>query len=184
MEDRLIIEQLFERSEIAINHLMVKYEKICKSIAFNILTNEEDAKECVNDTYLAVWNTIPPKTPDSLSAYIAKIARNLALKKYRSNTAKKRNHYYDISIDEIADCFGYPDNVHRNLEMEELIESINRFLVDQKKEDRIIFMQRYWFNRDVLTIASSMNKSKNYIQVHLFRIRERLSKYLVKEGLV
>ena len=91
----------FERSKQAINSLSLKYGNLCKSISYNILSNKEDAEECVNDVYLAVWNTIPPQRPDSLSAYISKITRNISLKKYRRNTADKRNNRYDISLDEL-----------------------------------------------------------------------------------
>lgn len=101
MDDWLIIKMFFERSEQAINSLSLKYGNLCKSISYNILSNKEDAEECVNDVYLAVWNTIPPQRPDSLSAYISKITRNISLKKYRRNTADKRNNRYDISLDEL-----------------------------------------------------------------------------------
>ena len=101
MEDKEIIRLFFERSEQAINSLSLKYGNLCKSISYNILSNKEDAEECVNDVYLAVWNTIPPQRPDSLSAYISKITRNISLKKYRRNTADKRNNRYDISLDEL-----------------------------------------------------------------------------------
>lgn len=175
---------LFERSEKAVSSLSLKYGSLCKAIAYNIVRNEQDAEECVNDAYLAVWNTIPHKNPDSLSAYICKITRYISLKKYRSNVAVKRNSYYDISLDEISECFGRNNYVEEFAEAEELTEHMNKFLSRISQRDRIIFMQRYWFNREVSEIAKNMNKNKNYINVHLYRTRERLKKYLKGEGLL
>lgn len=183
MEDYLIVKMLFERSELAINSLSQKYGSLCKSISYNILKNEQDSEECVNDAYLAVWNTIPPQKPNSLSAYICKITRNLSLKKYRSNTAYKRNSYYDISLNEISECFSRWNDIGEFIEAKELTTYINQFLSEINQIDRIIFMQRYWFNRDISEIAKNMNKTKNYINVHLYRTRERLKKYLKEEGL-
>lgn len=96
MEDSKIIELFFERSEQAIAELSYKYGGVCRKIAFNILNNLQDVEECVNDTYLGAWNSIPPQNPNPLVTYICKITRNIALKKYRYNTAKRRNGFYDI----------------------------------------------------------------------------------------
>lgn len=184
MEDQFIIKMFLERSEQAVSSLSSQYGKLCKSISYNILKNEQDAEECVNDMYLAVWNTIPPQNPDSLSAYICKITRNISLKKYRSNTADKRNSAYDISLDEISECFDKKSDVEGFVETEELTNYINEFLVELTKTDRIIFMQRYWFQRDVSEIAKSINKNKNYINVHLYRTREKLREYLKRRELL
>lgn len=184
MEDRLIVKMFLERSEQAISCLSAKYGSLCKSISYHIVGNEQDAEECVNDTYLAVWNTIPPQTPASLSAYICKIARNISLKKYRSNTAIKRNSCYDISLEEIGECFGGGNHVEDFIEAEELTNYINQFLFEINQMDRLMFMQRYWFHLEVSEIAENMSKSPNYIRVHLHRTREKLRTYLEKEGLV
>lgn len=104
MEDSKIIELFFERSEQAIAELSYKYGGVCRKIAFNILNNLQDVEECVNDTYLEAWNSIPPQNPNPLVTYICKITRNIALKKYRYNTAKRRNGFYDISLSELEEC--------------------------------------------------------------------------------
>ena len=104
MQDSKIIDLFFERSEQAITELSIKYEKLCKQISINILGNEEDALECINDSYLGVWNTIPPTKPDNLKYYLCRIVRNNALKKYHSNTAIKRNSYYDVALQELEEC--------------------------------------------------------------------------------
>ena len=103
MDDSKIIDLLFERSEQAIAELTSRYGPACLRIAEGILNNRQDAEECVNDTYLAVWNTVPPQKPDHLPGYVFRIVRNLALKKYHENTALKRNSSYDVALDEITE---------------------------------------------------------------------------------
>ena len=101
MEDSKIIELFFARSEQAISELASKYGKLCLKIAKNILSNTSDAEECVNDTYLGAWNSIPPAKPDPLQAYICRIVRNISIMKYHSNTAAKRNSFYSSALDEL-----------------------------------------------------------------------------------
>lgn len=108
MDDNKIIDLLFERSEQGIAELSNKYEKVIKQIANNILNNDFDTQECINDTFLAIWNNIPPENPKNLSAYIYKIARNTALNKYHTNTAKKRNSKYDVALEELSEVLKSP----------------------------------------------------------------------------
>ena len=103
MEDTKIIDLFFLRSETAVTELEQKYGTACKSLAFHILNSKEDAEECVNDAYLALWNNIPPNRPNPLRAYLCQIVRNLSIKKYKANTAKKRNSFYDMSLEELAE---------------------------------------------------------------------------------
>lgn len=184
LKDQLIIKLFFERSERAIVELSRKYGKLCKSLANNILKNEQDAEECVNDAYLAAWNMIPPKEPNPLSSYICRITRNLSLKRYRFNTAKKRNSYYDVILEEIADCLSAGEEVEDKILMREMSERVNFFLGKMKKKDRVIFVQRYWFCDSISEIAQKMGVSTNYVTVHLHRTREKLKKYLESEGML
>ena len=101
LDDRKIIELFFERSEQAIIELSKKYGSVCSKVAFNILNNTQDTEECVNDAYLGTWNTIPPQNPNPLLSYVCRIVRNLAIKKYHTNTAAKRNSIYDVALDEL-----------------------------------------------------------------------------------
>ncbi len=117
MEDQQIMDLFWSRSEMAIRELDKKYHKLCKSIAHNILRDEQDAEECLNDSYMAVWNTIPPKRPENLTSYLCRITRNISLKRYHYNTAAKRNHYYDEVLDEIEEYI-----VPRNVTEEEVLE--------------------------------------------------------------
>ena len=181
MEDQLIIKLFFERSETAITELANKYGGLCASLAYNILKNEQDVEECVNDAYLAAWNAIPPETPNPLSAYICRITRNLSLKKYHLNTAKKRNNYYDLALEEIEGCLVGISNVEDEILVKELSAQINAFLEKLKEKDRIIFIQRYWFCDSAQEIAKKLGVSVNYVTVHLHRTRVKLKKYLEME---
>ncbi len=182
MDDSRIIELFFERSEQAIAELSKKYGMTALRVAGNILGSREDAEECVNDAYLAVWNTVPPQSPDPLRAYVLKVVRNLAIKKYEAKTALKRNSFYDVALDEIAECFPAPGAVEERLEAKEVAGMINSFLGTLNSRDRVIFVRRYWHSDSPRTIAEMLGKRENYISVRLSRIRRELRKYLAKEG--
>lgn len=181
MKDQLIIELFFERSEQAIKELSKKYGRLCRTVSYNILGNEEDVEECVNDTYLAAWDTIPPQRPNPLQAYICKIARNLSLKKYQSNSAQKRNHAYDVVLEEVAGCLVSRENVEEEILVKELSLYLNEFLETLKKKERVIFVQRYWYCTSISEIAKKMNMSTNQVTVGLHRTREKLKKYLERK---
>ena len=121
MEEKQIIQLFYERSEKAIIELSNKYGYLCKNIAENILRNKQDSEECVNDAFLGVWNTIPPQKPTSLKAYVLKIVRNQAIKKYHSNTAIKRNSQYDVALDELHNCFRIVSSIECEVDEKELI---------------------------------------------------------------
>lgn len=139
MEDSKIIELFFARSEQAIIELSKKYEMICKKIAKNILNNMLDAEECVNDAYLGMWNTIPPQNPNPLLAYVSRIVRNIAIAKYHSNTAIKRNSFYDIALDELESCLASSSSVEDELTAKELTIMLNCFLdtLELKKKSHV-----------------------------------------------
>lgn len=182
MDDNKIIELFFERSENALTEISEKYSKICCKIAFNILGNESDAQECVNDAFLGIWNTIPPECPDKLSAFLYKVVRNVSLKKLRSNTAKKRNSHYDSALDEIEGCLPSEFKIEDELNAEILSAEINKFLANLSKENRIIFVKRYWFGEEISEIARNFNITNHNITVKLSRIRKALKKHLIEEG--
>ena len=184
MEDSLIIDLFFERSEQAIVELTDKYGRSAKHTAANILNNESDTEECMNDANLAMWNSIPPEKPDNLKAYYMKVARNQALTKYRSNTARKRNSIYDTALDELEDCLAAKDNPLADVEAKDLSEAINSFLKKLPKEDRQIFVCRYWLADTIEEIAAKLHCKSSRISVRLFRTREKLKNYLIKEGLI
>lgn len=184
MEDAEIIALFFERSERGIAELSAKYGKLLRQVAHNILGNPQDAEECVSDTYLNMWNAIPPERPQSLAAFCCAVARNNALTRYQANTAQKRNSHYDAALDELADTLPALLNVESEYEVKELSAAINRFLGNQAAGDRFLFVRRYYFADSVSDLAAQVGKSPHSVSVRLFRIRGKLQKFLRKEGLL
>ena len=184
MEVQKIIEVFFLRSVQAIVELANKYGGICRKIAFHILNNNEDAEECVNDTYLGTWNSVPPQEPNPLITYVCKITRNQALKRYRYNTAKRRNGYYDTSLTELQECI--PDNKQSyDIHIESsLSDIIGEFLDSLDKKSRVMFVKRYWYIESISSIADEFGMTENYVSVKLLRIRVKMKEYLEKKGVV
>lgn len=183
MEDSQIVNLFFERSEQALTELSEKYEKICKRISVNILGNEEDAQECINDSYLGVWNTVPPERPDNLKYYLCRIVRNNAIKRYHTNTALKRNSCYDVALQELEECLPDKNSIEKALSSAEITKLIDLFLEGQKKENRIIFVRRYFYGDSIFEIAEKMKMSENNISVRLNRMRKSLKNHLEEEGI-
>ncbi len=180
-DDSAITELFYNRDENAIAHAERKYKKLCMRIAVNILTNEEDSEECVNDTLLGVWNSIPPAKPDNLRAFICKIARNTALKRLRFNNAEKRSLDKAVSLSEIEEII--PDEkIRPDISNEEIGRLISRFLEKQKPELRKVFVRKYWFFDSIETIAREYSYSESKVKNILFRMRNKLRDYLEKEG--
>ena len=183
MDDSEIIALFFARSEKAILELSNKYGSICAKVADNILNNRQDREECVNDAYLAVWNTIPPQKPDPLLSYVCRIVRNLALKEYYEKTAQKRNSIYDVALDEIIDCIPASFSVEDELAAKEVAGMINSFLATLDQQSRIMFVRRYWHADSIEELAALFHKSRHYVSVRLSRIRKALKQYLETEGI-
>lgn len=182
MDDSKIIELFYERSEQAIIELSQKYGTVCTKVADNILNNRLDAEECVNDAYLGAWNTIPPQKPNPLLSFICRIVRNLAIKKYHSNTAVKRNSIYDVALNEIENCFPASSCVEDEFNAYEVAGIIDGFLETLDKENRIMFVRRYWHSDSITEIAELFHTSNHNVSVRLSRTREKLKKHLIKEG--
>lgn len=182
MEDSKIIALFFARSEQAITELSAKYGKLCIRIANNILGNGQDAEECVNDAYLGAWNTIPPQKPNPLQTYICRIVRNLAITRYHANTAKKRNSYYDVALEELQHCLFSPETAESTLEAKELSHLLDRFLASLDTRSRVMFVRRYWHSDSVGDIAAAFRMRPNSVSVQLSRIRSKLRKFLIQEG--
>lgn len=182
LEDSKIIEFFFAREEQAIVKLSEKYGTVCNQIAGNILKNNHDAEECVNDAYLAVWNTIPPQKPDPLRTYLFRIVRNITIAKYHANTSEKRNSYYDAALEELENCLAASVTVEQEISANELSQEIDSFLDTLDKENRVMFVRRYWYADSISDIAKMFRTSSDNVSVRLFRTREKLKKYLKKEG--
>ena len=172
MRDQEIVALFFERSERAITELISKYGAAIKNVASNILKDAQDAEEAANDTYLTVWNRIPPTKP------------NLSLKRFYANTAEKRNSYYDVALDELEETIPALSTVESAYDARELTKYLNQFLKNLSKEDRYLFMRRYWFGDKVSDIAEVLNVTPHKASVRLFRLRQKLQDYLKKEGMI
>ena len=184
MKDHEIIALFFERSEQAITELIGKYGAAIRNVASNILKDAQDAEEAVSDTYLTVWNRIPPTRPKYLGAYSCRIARNLSLKRFHANTAEKRNSYYDVALDELEETIPALSAVESAYDAKELTGYLNRFLNNLSKEDRYLFMRRYWYGDKISEIAENLNVTPHKASVRLFRLRQKLQDYLKKEGMI
>ncbi|MBQ4652201.1 MAG: sigma-70 family RNA polymerase sigma factor [Oscillospiraceae bacterium] len=183
MEDKRIIDLFFARSELAIEALAAKYGALCRRIAVNILGDAQDAEECVNDTYLGVWNAVPPQKPDPLRSFVCRIARNLSISRYHINTAMKRNSHYDVALEELDGllCGGTAEEA---LDEKELSCSINRFLDLQDEKTRVMFVLRYYHACPLAEIASKMGLRPNNVSVRLLRTRDKLREHLREEGYI
>ena len=184
LKDHEIIKLFFERSEQAITELVNKYGSAIRNVAWNILNNPQDVEECTNDTYLQVWNRIPPTSPNYLGAFVCRIARNVCLKRYHANTAMKRNSYYDVALQELEETVPALSTVETDYDARELTKYLNQFLRKIKKDDRYLFLRRYWFGDSVNEIAQQLDIPPHNISVRLFRLRQKLQDYLHKEGMI
>ncbi len=180
MDDKRIIDLFFDRNENAIKETQTKYGKLCFKIAHNILRNREDAQEIENDTYLALWQRIPPARPENFTAFICRIARNIAMKKYEYNTADKRSGSV-VSWSELEESI--PDNAFAaEIEDARIGELINSFLRGQKEDARNVFIRRYYFGDDILEIAENFAFSESKVKSMLFHTRNKLKTYLIENG--
>ena len=184
MEDARIIDLFYERSEQAVSELDRKYGAAARKTAANILRDREDAEECVNDTYLGVWNSVPPHRPEPLGSYVCRIARNIAVSRLRANTAARRSGGVELVLDELAECVPASVDLEGELEARELLAAIERFLSTLSYDDRFLFVRRYWYADSVKEIAAAVHSRENRVAVRLFRLREKLQKFLMKEGLL
>lgn len=182
IENEKIIELFFERSKQGIRELDIKYGKFCHKLSNNIVNNRQDAEECVNDAYLAAWNTIPPQNPNPLRTYIFRIVRNTAIAKYHANMSIKRNSYYDVALEELENCLSASGTIEQEISAKELSRQIDCFLSTLDEESQIMFVRRYWYSDSISDIADRFHMSNNNVSVRLSRIRGKLKTHLKKEG--
>lgn len=183
MDDVKIVQLYWDRNEQAIPVTANKYGNYCTSIAINILGNREDAEECVNDTYMNAWNSMPPHRPNILSAFLGKIVRNLSIKRYKHNTADKRGGgQTTVVLDEIAEFVSDTDSVEKEIDHRELVKAIDSFLDRLPTDKRSIFVCRYWYFDSVSDIANRFVMTENNVSVTLNRLRLKLHNYLLERG--
>lgn len=179
--DRHIIDRLFARSEEGLALLQTHYGKLCHRIALNLLGSREDAEECVNDTYLAVWHTIPPNRPASLMAYVGKVTRNIAVSCLRKRGAKGRRCEGVVLLDELAECLPDTDTPDPADDLT-LREALQSFFDSLSEEDRAIMVRRYYNGEPTEAIALALGLKHSTVRVRLHRLRERLRAHLEERG--
>ena len=183
MEDSRIIQLFFDRAESAIRALSVKYGKLCYRIAYNILNNHRDAEECENDTYLRVWDTIPPTWPENLRAYVSRITRNLSLDRLRYQTRKKRSVDTDWMLSELSECIPAPVRVEADAD-DTVIQAVADYLNSWDELTRVLFVRRYFYMESVEMLARQFGINASSVSTKLTRTRARLKTYLEGEGIV
>lgn len=181
MDDREIIALFEARSQEAIAETKRKYDPLCRALAGKLLRSREDVEECLNDTYLALWKAIPPAKPAPLSTYIARVTRNLAMKRLEHISAEKRGAAVTMSFDELDGCIPFVATPESRFEERELARAIQAFLQKQSKQNRIIFLRRYYFFDSVKEIAQHLGCGEETVKSSLMRTRRKLKTYLIKE---
>lgn len=185
MDDKAILDLYWSRSEKAISETDAKYGAYCFCIAYNILNNREDSEESVSDTYLAAWNSMPPKRPAVLSAFLGKITRYISLDHWKKRSRLKRGGgEIDLCLEELRDCVSGQRSAEDAILRKETLASVNRFLSTLSETERKVFLCRYWYLDSVKDIAERFGFSPNRTSVLLRRIRQKLNAYLAKEGLL
>ena len=183
MEDEQIVRLFWQRNEQAIPAAAEKYGAYCVSIAGNILASREDAEECVNDAYLQVWNSVPPQKPANLSAYLGRIVRNLALNRYKYNSAAKRGGgELPAVLEECSELLSGGTDTEKTFDRNELLRAVNGFLGGLTEKKRSIFLCRYWYADSIPMIAARFGMSENAVSASLSRSRARLRRYLTERG--
>ena len=183
MDDITIVEMYFQRNETALQETQAKFGKYLFGIAFNILSDNEDCAECLNDTYLNAWNSIPPNRPEHLGSYLGTIVRNLAItRKRRKTTLSRGGSQYDLSLDELGECVSGGVTPEQALDSRLIGRSISGWLRVLEPEVRIIFVSRYFYCDSVRDIAKRMGIKENTVKSALFRARQGLKAHLIKEG--
>ena len=179
----MILQMLHNRDEQALEAAGKRYGALCRAVARDILGNDQDAEECLNDTLLHVWNSIPPARPDNLCAYLLRIVRNQALDRYKASQRGKRGGgQHAAALDELAELLPGSDNVLSELEQRELLSAITRFLHSLPQKQRDLFIRRYWRFSSFTDLAADFGMQENNVQVTLTRIRKKLHAYLKEEG--
>ena len=177
MTDSDLIRLYFARDERAISETRDRYGRYCMAIACDILGNEQDAEECVSDTYLKVWNSIPPDEPVSFKAYIATITRRLSINRYHSERAARRNRELEVALEELEACIPVPDE-----EAGELPALLNEFLGGLSSIERRLFVRRYWYAMMPAELAGKEGMTVNAVTVRLYKTRNKLRKFLEERG--
>ena len=184
MEDRKIVDLYWQRDENAIPETAAKFGGYCRTIAYNILSDAEDAEECLNDTWLRAWNTMPTNRPSRLAPYLGKLSRWISLTRLREKTSLKRGGgETELVLDELTEAVDSGADVEKAVELKELNAALRRFLKSLGETERQVFLARYWFIASIAEIAEKFGVSESKVTSMLHRTRKKLLSYLKEEGL-
>ena len=182
-EDQTIIKLFHERSEEALAATERKYGKLMERTAYTILENRQDSEETVADSYMKLWDAIPPARPDSLCAYALRVVRNAALNRLQHRQRQKRDSRQDVLLSELSECLGSNRDPGEHMEAEETLALINGWLRSLKKQDRLLFTRRYFTLQSIESIAADMGMTPNAVSIRLCRLRAALRQELRKEDI-
>ena len=184
MDDNRIIELYWQRNEDAIKETKDKYGKYCYTIAYNILSDREDAEECENDTYLEAWQSMPPEKPDPLRGFLGMLSRRISLDRWRNkNAAKRGGGEATLSFDELEECIPSGRNIDDELATEELARIISAFLEGLPETEGNVFLRRYFYFDSINDICKKYRFGQSKVKMMLKRTREKLLKRLDEEGI-
>lgn len=185
MDDSAIVKLYFARSEQAIRETDAQYGKYCYAIAYNILANREDSEESVNDTYLSVWNAIPPKRPVSLAPFLGKIVRHISIDMWRKQSAAKRGGgQMPLVLDELQECISAGESPEKQYEEKELAGRVAAFVSGLSQTERRVFVCRYWYLDSAVQIAERFGFTESKVNSMLHRLRKKLKKFLEQEEIL
>lgn len=183
MEDNRIVQLYWDRDQEAIPATSEKYGNYCGAIAWNILGNREDAEECVNDTWLRAWNSMPPHRPSLLSTFLGKITRNLAFDRFSFLRAEKRGGGELPSVlEELGECVSNTDDLEQTVDERELARAINDFLAALPTAKRNVFIRRYWYTEPISAIGRRYGMGDGAVSMTLSRLRQKLRIHLMERG--
>ncbi len=184
MEDFQIINLYWNRDEEAVRETAEKYGRLLQHVSYQILSDYEDSEECVNDTYKRAWDSMPPQKPSSLSAYLGRIIRNLSINRWHQKHAKKRDSGAAVLLSELSDCVPAGQTPEEAIEGAMLTEIIGGWLETLSREDRVLFVRRYWYCDNLEKLAKEYLTTANKLAGRLFRMRKKLREVLEKEGVI
>ena len=184
MDDNRIVELYWQRDEDAIKETKDKYGKYCYAIAYNILSDREDAEECENDTYLEAWQSMPPEKPDPLRGFLGMLSRRISLDRWRKRHAAKRGGgEISLSFDELEECIPYGKSIDEELAAEELAKLISAFLENLSEMEGNVFLRRYFYFDSINDICQRYGFGQSKVKMMLKRTREKLLVRLTEEGI-
>ncbi len=184
MDDRQIVDLYWQRDDAAIRETELKYGPFCRGLAYNVLSSHEDAEECVNDTWQKAWDSMPDERPSLLRAWLGKVVRNLALDRWRRDHAQKRYNGLDVMLDELEDCVPASTTVESTVDAMELGRTISKWLRSLPKDDRALFVRRYWNGEALNALAADLGIPAAKLAQKMYSLRQSLKKVLEMEGIV